>query len=201
MVALAAVALTLVLTDVQALPLDRPTLEGAVSAALADSGLELSWDATPPGAERRLDSGEARVILLDRHPRRGKELVLGSVLRQQSRNVALWVYVGDVRRVLDGGAPGRSNRLQLSIAVGRVIAHEVAHLVAPEQPHAGQGLMSRMVDRGVLLQAEAPLDADCRAAMRSALAMGFGPALAAAAANSSTVRAFDGEFGGVGLAR
>lgn len=201
MVALAAVSLTLVLTDVQRLSLDHPTLEGAVSAALADSGLELSWDATPPGAERPLDRGEVRVILLDRHPRSGRELILGSVLRQHSRTAALWVYVGDVRRVLDGGAPGRSNRLQLSVAVGRVIAHEVAHLVAPEQPHAGQGLMSRMVDRAVLLQAEAPLDADCRAAMRSALATGLGPALAAASVSSFTVGAFDGDFGGVGLAR
>ena len=61
MVALAAAALTLVLTDVQAIPLDRPTLEGAVSAALADSGLELRWDTTTPGAERRFSGGEARV--------------------------------------------------------------------------------------------------------------------------------------------
>ncbi|HJS56910.1 MAG TPA: hypothetical protein VKA01_02295 [Vicinamibacteria bacterium] len=201
MVALAAAALTLVLTDVLAFRLDRPTLEGAVAAALVDSGLELRWDTTPPGAERRFDSSEVRVILLDRHPRSGAELILGSVLRQHARTAALWVYVGDIRRVIDGGAPGRSNRLQMSVAVGRVIAHEVAHLVAPEQPHAGQGLMSRMVTRAVLLQAEAPLDADCRAAMRSALAIGLGPPLAGAAERSFTVEAFGGDLGGPGLAR
>jgi hypothetical protein len=201
MVALAAAALTLVLTDVQAMSLDRPTLEGAVSAALADSGLELRWDTTAPGAERSFTGGEARVILLDRHPRSGKELILGSVLREHSRTPALWAYVGDIRRVVDAGVAGRSNRLQLSIAVGRVVAHEVAHLVAPLQPHAGEGLMSRMVDRSVLLQAEAPLDAECRAAIRSALAVGLGPALAARAGGSMTFGVTEGGFGSAGLVR
>lgn len=193
MVAFAAAALTLVLTDVQRLPLARPTLERAVAAALADSDLELRWDTTPPGAGRPSSEGEVRVILLDTHPRSGKELVLGAVLRERAK--ALWVYVGDVHRVLKGTELGSSNPLQLSIAVGRVIAHEIAHLVAPQQPHTGEGLMSRIVDRRVLLQADAPLDAECRAAIRSAVAIRLGPALAAGVGTTFTIRAAGVDFG------
>ena len=188
MVALAAAALTLVLTDVQTLPLSRPTLERAVAAALADSDLDLSWDAAPPRAGRPSSDGEVRVILLDAHPQRVRELVLGAVLRGRTNTDALWVYVGSIRRVLEGTEPGASNELQLSIAVGRVIAHEIAHLVAPRRPHAGEGLMSRSVDRHILLQAETPLDADCRAAIRSAVAIGLAPVLKSGIGSAFTIR-------------
>ncbi len=201
MVAVAAAALTLVLTDVQGLPLDRPTLERSVAAALADTGLAPRWDEVAPGAERPWSDGEVRVILLDSRPARGSELVLGSVLREPARTPALWVYVGGVKRVLDGAEPGASNRLQLSIAVGRIVAHEVAHLVAPQQPHAGEGLMGRKVDRRVLLQADAALDADCRAAIRSALSMGLGPALATGVRSTVTIGTSGAEFGPTGLMR
>lgn len=200
MAALAAAALTLVLTDVQALPLSRPTVERAVAAALAGSDLDLSWDAEPPGVGRLARAGEVRIILLNEHPRRARELVLGAVLPDRTNTDALWVYVGGIRRVLEDPESGSSNRLQLSIAVGRVIAHEIAHLVAPRQPHAGEGLMSRMVDRRILLQAEAPLDANCRAAIRSAAAMGLGPALKSAIGSSFTIRG-TADLGITGLKR
>ncbi|HET7291324.1 MAG TPA: hypothetical protein VFM88_02770 [Vicinamibacteria bacterium] len=198
MVALAAAALTLVLTNLQGLPLSRPTLERAVAAALADTGLALRWDAAPPGTGRTHGAGEVRIILLDAHPRRGRDLVLGSVLRERGRTHALWVYVGDVRRVLEGARPGSSNALQLSIAVGRVIAHEIAHLVAPRQPHAGDGLMGRRVDRRVLLAQEAPLDADSQSAIRSALAGAPGADRPAGAASAFSIPgALDGAASGL----
>jgi hypothetical protein len=200
MLVLAASALTLILTDVQRLPLARPALESAAAAALADSGLEPRWETAPPGADRAFGEAEVRVILLAAHPRSGGELILGSVLRQPARTPALWVYVGDIRRVIDAGVPGRSTGWQLSVAIGRVIAHEVAHLVAPQQPHAEHGLMGRRVDRQILLQAEAPLDAGCRSAIRTALTFGLGSALAGGG-SAFTIAASQQELSLLDLAR
>jgi hypothetical protein len=56
------------------------------------------------------------------------------------------------------------------VALGRVLAHELAHLLAPGRPHSEEGLMARAVDRAVLGRAAEPLDAACLKAIRVAVA-------------------------------
>lgn len=173
MLALALTTLTLVLTDVQSLPLDTGVLRAATETALRGSGVTLAWDGAAAGESVDLRGGDARVILMGRHPlQRGKERVLGAV-RRGSESQAIWLYVEEVRAVLAAGgrqAAGAAATRELSVAVGRVLAHEVAHILAPGHPHSGEGLMARSVDRRTLTLMAGPLDAACLAAIRLALA-------------------------------
>jgi hypothetical protein len=195
---LAFATLTLVVTDVQRLPLDRSVLQAATETALAGSGAEVAWDAQAPGESRPLRGDEARVILMSSHPsRRRGDRVLGAVFRERGPSRAAWVYVEDVRVVLRGGtsAPRGPAIRELSVAVGRVLAHEVVHLLAPEHPHATAGLMAGAVDRRVLA-GKAPLDRACLRAIRLAVSP---PAAAALAAATAPSRPGLFEFGGAGL--
>jgi hypothetical protein len=207
MLALAlASSLTLVLTDVQRLPLDRGEVETATETALRGSGLELRWDQAPAGAGRLLRPGDVRVILMASHPskRDANERVLGAVFRERHEAQAIWIYVEDVRYVVEGTR--RSSRAgavrELSVAVGRVLAHEVAHILAPSHPHAEGGLMARAVGRDNLGADAAPLDADCLGAIRTALALPAAVPGAVAAEPAATpvilgtrTRAGEGLFG------
>lgn len=191
MLALALATLTLVLTDVQTLPLDEGALREATEAALAGSGVALDWDRASARTGRPAREGEARVILLGTHPtHRGTERVLGAVFHERQTSLAIWLYVEEVRQLLEG--PARSGRAgatrDLSVAVGRVLAHEVAHVLAPGHPHSGAGLMARAVNRGTLSDAAEPLDDACLAAIRvtsspaaNALVAGGVPTVPAAA--------------------
>lgn len=171
MLALAIATLTLVLTDVQTLPIDEAALQEATQAALSGSGVALDWDRAAVRTGRPVREGEARVILVGKHPApRGTERVLGAVFRERRASLAIWLYVDEVRYVLEG--PARSSRASatrnLSVALGRVLAHEVAHILAPGHPHAEAGLMARAVTRAVLGDAAAPLDDACLSAIRVA---------------------------------
>lgn len=195
---LALATLTLVLTDVQRLPLDRSVLQAATEAALAGSGVEVAWDAQAPGESREARGDEARVILTSWHPaRRRGERVLGAVFRERGPSRAVWIYVEDVRAVLQGGAvtPRASDVHELSAAVGRVLAHEVVHILAPQHPHASDGLMAGAVDRGVL-GGKAPLDQACLEAIRFAVSP-TGAATVAAAPGHGVLGLF--EVGGAAL--
>jgi hypothetical protein len=169
---LALATLTLVITDVQKLPVDYGALRVATEAALRGSGVAVAWESEAPSGSRAQGDDEVRVILTSSYPRRrGGERVLGAVFRDPRPSRAVWIYVEDVRLVLQGGgnAPMRAPAIQeLSVAVGRVLAHEVAHILAPEHPHASKGLMARAVARHVL-GSEAPLDHECLAAIRVGL--------------------------------
>ncbi len=178
MLPLALTTLTLVLTDVQALPLDSRLLRGATESALAGSGVRLHWDAAPAGPGLKAAPERVCVILLDAHPRRtGSERVLGAVFRERGPTSAIWIYVGELRRLLESPRAGpRAPAVDdLSVAVGRVLAHEVAHLLAPEHPHAADGLMAQVVSRKTLGKDAPPLDDACIGAIRLAIAASSAP--------------------------
>jgi hypothetical protein len=73
-----------------------------------------------------------------------------------------------------GVVSGRPARLDppearaLGVAVGRVIAHEVVHALAPSVPH-GVGLMSASLTRRHLTAASIPVDPEVALALQSAL--------------------------------
>lgn len=118
---------------------------------------------------------EVRIILLDRSAAREPGVpVLGAT--PQSFGVApfVWVHLPGVRSAIglrDGRAAARldlPDARALGIAVGRVIAHEVVHALAPSVSH-GTGLMSASLGRRQLTAPGLPIDAEVGLAMQAAL--------------------------------
>jgi len=119
---------------------------------------------------------EVPIILLKDDPivSRRSSRVLGLVVRHQEPSRAVWAFLENVRWTLGldrkgDFAPGARDRA-LGLALARVVAHEVIHAMAPEEPHAKAGLMSHSMNRAFLLGDNAPLDARCGRAFLSGLA-------------------------------
>ena len=100
---------------------------------------------------------------------------MGLVMREQEPSRAIWVFLRSVRWTLghDLGRRGRASRAdsrELALALARVVAHEVVHAIAPDEPHSHRGLMSHSLNRSFLLGKGAPLDPQCAAAFLVRLA-------------------------------
>jgi hypothetical protein len=125
---------------------------------------------------------EIPVILLEKAPGRLKSQreVLGLIPKDQPP--AIWVFVDNVRRAI--GPPASADGHQLAVAIGRVVAHEIVHSLAPQLGHTRSGLMRHSLDREALVGTSRPSHAECAAAVRAALklaapASGVSPSLAA----------------------
>jgi hypothetical protein len=112
--------------------------------AAADTRVEWRWAA--PGTETAPD--ELRVVFLD-SPARGTLAgypVLGTTATGHSGPPPIvWIHTPSVARVLGLRAESLRNSFfaerSLGVALGRVVAHELVHALAPEVPH-GTGLMA-----------------------------------------------------------
>lgn len=143
------------------------------SHLLGRMGVTASWRRGAAG-ELALP-GEVRVIFLDRAATRPAGVaVLGATPTRFADAPFVWVHVPSVRASLGlpvaGPRPGMSavEARALAIAIGRVVAHEVVHAVAPHVPH-GTGLMSASLGRRQLTAASIGLDPAVSLAVRTAL--------------------------------
>lgn len=90
---------------------------------------------------------------------------------ERGRGFTIFVFLSAVRATLGHDVvygptavrPDRPRELEeLSRAVGRVVAHELIHVLAPERGHARSGLMRKTLTRKLLLGPEIELDAASR---------------------------------------
>jgi hypothetical protein len=92
--------------------------------------------------------GEIGIILLRAMPGSATgRRVLGATKKQPLAN-AVWIYFDEVAATLGlGGRPTESwdvrERLLAGRALGRVLAHEIVHVLLPGRPHDLEGLMAR----------------------------------------------------------
>lgn len=143
-------------------------------SVLEKAGLEVVWRRGSGGEEAR--PGEVRVLLVDHlvvDPQ-ARRSIMGATPAQPRLHSVVWIHVGSVRAsigfpsdfpILD--LPVKARR-DLGVALGRVVAHEVVHVLAPELPH-GSGLMSPLLSRDKLIAAHLWLEADDAAQVRAAL--------------------------------
>ena len=141
-------------------------------ALLSRMGVTASWRRAT--AREQLQKGEVWVIFVGESPdSRSGSMVLGATKRG-AVCPAIWVRVPNVRRAL--GVPrGPSlfglagfERHLVSVAIGRVIAHEVVHAVAPSVPH-GSGLTAAHLTRNQLRAPTLAIEAEVALAVQASL--------------------------------
>lgn len=147
-----------------------------VHSIFGEIGVEVGWRAARPGDS--YGDGSAReiaAIALAEDPSAARRAIpiLGLVVRDQQPTRAFWTFVGNLKRALGIDAhagyelsPGEATLL--ARALGRVVAHEVVHAVAPDHPH-GAGLMNHSLSRAMLLGPRRPLGDQCAQSVQAAL--------------------------------
>jgi hypothetical protein len=132
-----------------------PSATGEVAAILGEAGVATAWTLGAPSTEPAAD--ELAVLILGDAAGGGGDSghVMGSTQRGGTSRAA-WVYLTSVLWAL--GLQGRSGRSLLAAeqeevgrALGRVVAHEIVHVLAPELPHRGEGLMAGHLPRALLV--------------------------------------------------
>lgn len=118
---------------------------------LADVGIDVSWRVygLEEGKLPRRDDTSALTILLtpiDASTWGLEGNVMGAVV-ERGENPMVFIFYQNLKRALGYSVEekvGRSpqDTYRFANALGRVIAHEVAHVCLPEMPHTRDGLMS-----------------------------------------------------------
>ena len=177
------------------LPGGFETVRQEVDKIFRDIGVEVRWTLGGLGTVYgSSDVPEVPVILLPDDPAPGREgqHIMGLVIKRQEPSRAVWVFLRSVRWTLGHDVRKQSARAEwdtqdVALAVARVVAHEVVHAIAPDEPHSRGGLMSHSLNRGFLLGRRIPVDPQCAAAFLTRLAALLPPALEPAATTLRTV--------------
>lgn len=162
----------------ESLPGGFETVREEVVSIFRGIGVDVRWTLGGLGTVfGDSDVPEIPVILLpeDPAPSRADRRIMGLVIRNQAPSRAVWVFLDSVRWTLGHDLRRRSKAAsgeihEAALAVARVVAHEVVHAIAPEEPHARGGLMSHSLNRRFLLGQRAPVDPQCAAAFLTRLA-------------------------------
>lgn len=103
------------------------------------------------------------ILLAATAPASASSGLLLAVARPDPQPATIWIYLPSVLRA--AGLPsvpealdGRQRR-ELGIALGRILLHEILHLLSPGRPHAAAGLMAARLDRALLVESSPQLDA------------------------------------------
>jgi hypothetical protein len=146
-------------------PLAERVAQEEAARLLNQLGVTVRWRHGAPGDV--LDEGEFAVILLsrDRAARPGT-FVLGAC-NSLSTTPRAWVFLSSLQWALslpslDSPAEGT----RLGTALGRIVAHEIVHALAPSLQHARDGLMAPRLDRTALLQPQMAIDPATRRVVR-----------------------------------
>jgi hypothetical protein len=141
-------------------PLSLEVMHRELAARLADSGLSFRWRRATPRDEIARD--EIKVVFLDSTglgADRGKG-ILGSAGR---RVQTIWIYYPNVlttlRRRADWLSTSLADQRAVGLALGRILAHEVIHVLLPELPHTPGSLMAASLNGDRLERAAPPLEA------------------------------------------
>ena len=171
----------------EALPAGHDAMQREVESIFRAMGVRVTWTRGGLGTmygERKVP--EIPVILLPRDPAgtRRDRRVMGLVIRDQEPRRAVWLFLDNVRWTLGqntGLGKGLSKREagELGRALARVVAHEVVHAIAPDEPHAHDGLMRHSLNRGFLGGPRAAIDPQCASAFLTCLAALLPPMAAA----------------------
>lgn len=141
-------------------------------AVLLEAGIALRW--RMGRAQDLIGPRELPVVLLQRDvsARPGRARVLGACA-SRSANPRVWVYLANLAWTMglheyDEPLP-TAQAILLGRAIGRIVAHEVIHAVAPAVEHARAGVMSARFDRRDLLSPRLRVDEVTRRGVQAVL--------------------------------
>jgi hypothetical protein len=160
-------------------PYAFPGAARETAAILAEAGVNAAWTL---GDTSTVTTGDELKVVLMAGAANGARLpehVMGGT-RSGGPSHTTWVYLSNVLWAL-GLQDKTARRLSLreeeevARALGRVVAHELVHAVAPDVAHTPAGLMAERLGRGFLVQARACLGPAEQKAFRAGVA-GFAAA-------------------------
>lgn len=139
-------------------PVSEGTVTTEVRRIFGSAGLEVEWQS---GVSSSVSTPDVvRVTVLSKDRARRKQAPMGATI-----DTHVFVLCSEVARALTVGGR-RSNGPELSRAVGRVVAHELVHALAPRIKHARFGLMAHSLTAAALTQPGLFLDPDTRRTLR-----------------------------------
>jgi hypothetical protein len=141
-------------------PLTRGAMRHELGQVLAPVRLSVSWRTAPSGGETEPD--ELCFVFLSMLGVGGDRGALASTANHGLVRTT-WVYMPKVTSTLgldpeSVSASFDAQRL-LGVALGRVLAHELVHAIAPDVEHASAGLMRPGLDAFQLLRGRPALNA------------------------------------------
>jgi len=171
-------AVTITLVDaIGALPKETAPTIAELTGVFGEIGLAARVGRRRPEEAASSHAGEIEVpvIVLRRPPKSlGAEPIMGLALRHHKTPSPVWIFVDNIRLALgfpeDAGEDPAARESAFARALGRVIAHEVIHSLAPSHPHATGGLMAPTLGRAGLLGPRKPVEASCAQAVLKGLA-------------------------------
>jgi hypothetical protein len=129
-----------------------------VAEIFAPLDVALDWRVAAP--EEPVRDGEIAVIVLARPRGALPARVMGAVDRHAQRQA--WIFLSAIRARLARQATERAfapvDPQELARLTGRVIAHEIVHVMAPALGHTSEGLMRAEWSRSVAVQPRLALD-------------------------------------------
>lgn len=164
-----------------------PFASDEAAAILGEAGIATTSAVGTPSTELAAD--EIRIVILREFPGNPSlaKRVMGCTYRG-GRGRTTWVYLANVLWAL--GLPDRDGRgllareqEEVGRALGRVAAHEIVHVLAPDLPHGRQGLMAGRLSYALLAGSHVGLGAGEASAARA----GFAALVAAADASPQGV--------------
>lgn len=147
-------------------PLTRVSMRHELGELLAPASVSISWRRARPEGETEPD--ELRVVLLPRVGVGPDQGALGSTARGGLVRT-IWLYVPEVATTLglepEAVVTSLESQRLVGVALGRVVAHELVHALAPAIEHADAGLMRPRLNAGELARGRPALGVECAASL------------------------------------
>ncbi len=152
-------------------PYDLGQVAREVESIFDATGVEISWKL--PGKPTLHLESDINVILMPSDPGgpgwRLPSDAMGACVYEDGRKQSVYIFITNVMRAIrlnphQDRILSLLERRDLSRALGRVIAHEVVHAIAPSLQHTHEGLMSASLDISFLTKRRIKIAAECGAA-------------------------------------
>ncbi len=172
--------LTLIWYDTyRLLPYSFETMTEEVVRIFNDLGVAIRWEKGRMDGSDEESARDPLKLNVMLHPNSAsgwglKGDVMGVATHREGMKGSVYVFFPEVVRALGldrhaDSLDGPRAMHELARALGRVVAHEVVHLLVPDRPHTSKGLMKRRLCRRFLLQRTVYMDQESARMVREEL--------------------------------